>query len=224
MQAFNNRTSLVYYSSISDLEREIPDSLLETFPVIIREEIRRYRKNDDQVRMYTGKYLLSFLIEILGFPKNTIEKYNIDNMGRPYIDGFPDFNITHSGNVVAIGFLDGHRVGIDVEMVRPIDAPAFTKQFSQKEIAEITGAEDILDTFFSYWTQKESVMKADGRGMRIPLHDIHLYGDHAIIQGNSSPWWLYPFEVGPEYKAHLCSPQPGLSPVVMRVNDVPGVL
>lgn len=214
---------MVYYCSISDLDREIPDSLLETFPASIREEIRCYRKNDDQVRMYTGKYLLSFLIEILGFPKNTIDKYSIDNMGRPYIDGFPDFNITHSGNIVAIGFLDGHRVGIDVEKIRPIDAPAFTKQFSAKEIAEITQAENVLDVFFSYWTQKESVMKADGRGMRIPLHDIHLRGDHATIQGNTDPWWLYPFDVDPGYKAHICSPQPGLSPVVMKLDAVPGV-
>ena len=174
-------------------------------PSKLQEEIFQYQKNDDRLRLLAGKLLLLEAVKKLGYPHSIIENYAPDAMGKPQVPGFLPFNITHSGHVVACAVLEGDGViGIDCEKVRPIEVIKFTKQFSPPEMQWILAAQDPQIRFFDAWTMKEAVMKADGRGMRIPLHNIRLKHSHASIDDREEIWHLYKINTPDSHPCHLC--------------------
>lgn len=174
-------------------------------PPKIQEEIFQYQKNDDRLRLLAGKLLLVEAMKKLGYSHSMVKHYLIDEMGKPQIPKFLPFNITHSGNVVACAVLEGDgMIGIDCEKVRPIDVIKFTKQFSPPEMQWILAAPNPQIRFFDAWTMKEAVMKADGRGMRIPLHNIRLKRNYATIDDRNEIWHLYKINTPNSHPSHLC--------------------
>ena len=199
---------LIYITRIEDLEQKLPDSLLQELPLKMQEEVLRYRKKDDQLRVYAGKKLLLQMMQNIGFNNCSLQDYTRHELLKPYIPNFYPFNITHSGNYVACATFGGNEIGIDIEKKRPLKTGDFTKQFSPPEMQIIQSADDQLSQFFEFWTQKEAVMKADGRGMKIPLHSIHLKEEYATIEDRKDIWHLFPIFIHADYKMHACSNTP----------------
>jgi 4'-phosphopantetheinyl transferase len=198
--------ALVFHTYIDHLDQPLTEDQLQRMPYHIASEIRQYRKNDDQVRLMAGKLLLLAGIKHCQRPTSLLMQYTQDEMGKPYIEDFFSFNITHSGNVVACAVLMGEGlIGIDCERKRNIDVPLFTKQFSPAEMTWILSSSDPQEQFFEAWTMKESVMKADGRGMRIPLHSIRIYPGPVTIDDRDCVWNVYPIDMDKNHPAHLCS-------------------
>ena len=89
-----------------------------------------------------------------------------DAEGRPYFDaaGAPDFNLSHSGNLVACALGTG-RVGIDVqEETETIAAAKLAARFfgpAEKETLKTAPRSH----FFAIWTQKEALGKYLGTGL-----------------------------------------------------------
>lgn len=89
--------------------------------------------------------------------------------GKPTLPGGPEFNVSHSGDVVLIGVTDGIPIGVDVELVREkprLDAIA--RRFFSKSEADYLEALDSTQrtaAFFRLWTLKEALVKAIGTGI-----------------------------------------------------------
>jgi 4'-phosphopantetheinyl transferase len=177
-------------------------------PELVKAEILAYRQIEDQLRVYTGKRMVAALLaDLIPSPEvyTLVEK---NTFGKPSLPGGPDFNISHSGDWVAgIRSFKG-KVGVDIEQIRPIDIDIFTRQFTPFERQKMQATEDPISAFFDAWTGKEAVMKADGRGMRIPLHAIELAPGHANIAGESGTFWLSPFAMPSGYKGHAATDFP----------------
>lgn len=197
---------IVTYTIITDLEMSPPERTMLCLPKALQDEISSYKMNDDRLRLLAGKRLLQMALAQSNHDQTLIHSYKIADNGKPYIPRFYPFNISHSGHVVTCAvLLTEGEIGIDCEKVRPIQPSSFTKQFSPSEMNWILSSENPQRRFFDAWTMKEAVMKADGRGMRIPLHNIRLNQDHAVIDDRSEIWYLYPLYLHPEHPAHLCS-------------------
>ncbi len=198
--------AIVYYMVFTDVNIPIEEKYIHALPEVLSKEISQYQKQDDINRLTAGKYLLKKMLIDTGFDEKIFSAYQTAENGKPFIPEFHPFNITHSGQVVACAILlEEGNIGIDVEKIRDIDPGRFNKQFSAPEMMQILSSKDPNTTFFEYWTMKESVMKADGRGMRIPLHNIKLRRSIATIDDVDIDWNLYPLELHGSVKAHLCS-------------------
>ena len=68
---------------------------------------------------------------------------------------------------------------------------------------KIISSEYPLNVFYDFWTKKESVIKADGRGLEIPLNEFEVINNSVCI--NSSTWHLQELIVNDNYKAHLAT-------------------
>lgn len=89
-----------------------------------------------------------------------------DENGKPHV-ATPDpihFSITHSSGCVAVAF-SRSEVGLDLECIRKVDAPALARRFFSAE--EATACEHSADheLFFRLWTCREAAIKGDGRGL-----------------------------------------------------------
>jgi 4'-phosphopantetheinyl transferase len=80
------------------------------------------------------------------------------------------YNVAHSKDVVLIALRRHGAVGVDIEHVdETLDVMQVAKHsFTSKEnetLASMPDLEDRRKLFYRYWTRKEAVAKADGRGL-----------------------------------------------------------
>ena len=75
-----------------------------------------------------------------------------------------------SATILACAVVPEIDVGFDVEEIRPAPLDV-ARRFAPSEQSDITSCrpEERDERFFSYWTLKESYMKARGLGLAIPL-------------------------------------------------------
>ena len=86
-----------------------------------------------------------------------------------------EFNVSHTGGLVALAVARGHRVGVDVEDARRVVREDLAGRFfAPAEVADLRGlpAAEQPRVFFDYWTLKEAYIKARGMGLAIPLGDF----------------------------------------------------
>lgn len=102
-------------------------------------------------------------------------EFQSGNYGKPYINHSSkiQFNISHSKNVVLMGFILKDTIGVDVEYTqRKIDVKQIAKQFfSVEEYESLLTLDNScqLQGFYNCWTRKEAFIKALGSGLSFPL-------------------------------------------------------
>jgi 4'-phosphopantetheinyl transferase len=132
--------------------------------------------------------------------------------GKPRLDSGNglSFNLAHSGSDALYAFTYDGDVGVDIEAVRPVDPVALSKTcFADAERDELLGLPPSrrLDAFFHGWARKEAVIKADGRGMSLPLDRfaVTLGGPARLRQpppgDDASRWRLASLDAGPGVRA-----------------------
>jgi 4'-phosphopantetheinyl transferase len=203
----------VYNYTIQVLHTYFNSKLAETvwaeyihrIPPTCQAVIERYVKWQDRQSVLLGKILvLKGLRQYIG-QAATLEGISQTAYGRPFLrNGEIDFNISHSGGHVICAFAHSRvRVGIDIETIRPIELSDFKSFLTSTEWDAICNAENPCNMFFTCWTKKESVMKADGRGLSIPLHHIIIEKDTVILGSNF--WFLNEIKISPFVECHLAS-------------------
>ncbi|TDS13866.1 4'-phosphopantetheinyl transferase family protein [Sphingobacterium paludis] len=173
----------LYYSKL-DLKTRDEDfmSNLLVLPLAIQQRILKLKSIEEQCSSLTGYLLLrNGLKEQALRPSLDTLKYT--EYGKPYFDEDIQFNISHSHNHVVCAFSTQGKVGVDIERIRPIDYRNFKKVFREDEWSRIKSSADPVQTFFHIWTAKESILKADGRGLNAPLRNIFIGIDHCKLEG-----------------------------------------
>jgi 4'-phosphopantetheinyl transferase len=138
-----------------------------------RLRLERLRVAEDQLRFLIGRGLLRILAAAQ--LKLTAEEvmFAYGSAGKPFLassaDGPPlQFNVSHSGDLVALAFHSTWEVGEDVEAVRAsADWEAVARQtFSTEECRSIMGLDldQRVPAFFRAWTRHEAWLKAAGTG------------------------------------------------------------
>ena len=97
-------------------------------------------------------------------------------------------NVSHSGEYVLCAIGENLSLGVDIEKIRPINLGEFKKIMTKIQWENIINSKNPETTFFKYWTMKESAIKADSRGLNIPLHMVHSSLNKVIIENNT---WFY---------------------------------
>jgi 4'-phosphopantetheinyl transferase len=90
-------------------------------------------------------------------------------LGRPLAEkeGYPAFNVSHSGSSLLLGFNWEGRVGVDVEHFRPGDDEFLLTTMTDRERAADARLDAADRQRFRYllWTRKEAAAKAVGLGL-----------------------------------------------------------
>lgn len=175
-----------------------------------RDTINRYLKWEDGQRGLIGKILIRSLIcNSYGFKNDDI--YFLENeFGKPYFTGVKDlhFNISHSGEWIVCA-IDSNPIGIDVEEINDIDLCIAHRFFTMEEHRDLMELDEKyrLDYFFDLWTLKESYIKAQGKGMSIPLDSfsIRKRGNDISIKGTDKTFYFKQYEVESNYKLSVCA-------------------
>lgn len=189
---------------------------MKCLPEDFRKKNQKYRRWEDRHANLLGKLLLVLGLSKYGYGKNLLTELSYTAEDRPYLDGQVDFNISHSGNYVICAISNSGRLGVDIEEVKPIGFDNFEAVMNLRQWQEIKAAEDPIREFYEYWTIKESIIKADGRGVNIPLKELNWQNGIAVCDDKT--WNIQSISINEGYASHLATAKPDL-PVNLRSID-----
>ena len=91
------------------------------------------------------------------------------------------FNLSHSGGWALLAITAAGEIGADIEEIRAFDdfQSMARNTFSPPETANLLAlsSDRQLDGFFACWARKEALIKADGRGLGVPLDHFEVNVD-----------------------------------------------
>jgi 4'-phosphopantetheinyl transferase len=164
----------VYYAQSPDkLDDLIISAYLNLFPAEVENKIRRFRRWQDAQASLLGKILLKKGLEDLCL-NSSLKDLKYTKYGRPYLENALSFNISHSGPYIVCAFSGKGVIGADIEQMDPIRIEDFQMVFNDEEWSAITNFPNLSYAFYYYWTAKEAILKADGRGLSIPLNALSI--------------------------------------------------
>lgn len=139
------------------------------------------------------------------------------------------FNLSHSGDLIAAGFISRREVGVDVEEIHPI--PEMKRvamdNFSpaEFEIWDALPSDVQMRAFFTCWTRKEAYIKATGDGFRLPLanFDVSFTPDEAprLLRAEGDDparWSLLHLDPAAEYVGAACVEGPVLHLTIFNID------
>jgi 4'-phosphopantetheinyl transferase len=103
--------------------------------------------------------------------------------GKPAVASQEDdcdlrFNLSHAHESAVVAVTRGREVGVDIEnSARAVDANGIVERFfasSEQTMYESVAPEKRQALFMRYWTCKEALAKATGRGLSYPLKQIEI--------------------------------------------------
>jgi 4'-phosphopantetheinyl transferase len=197
---------IVYYADISDIDLHAAHQLLDSLPAPVKEKLELYRLPADRLRGAIGKHLLLKILQEMGYGPDALLEINVSKYKRPYINETVDFNISHSGNRVVVAAGQQLRLGVDIEEIGLLEVNEFACFFTENEIQSIKEAETPGDAFYTHWTRKEAVLKANGKGLHLPLNAVEISGNLACCE--QEQWFLHTLNTGSGYDCHLAASQP----------------
>jgi 4'-phosphopantetheinyl transferase len=162
------------------------------------------------------------LSSITGTPASLLA-FHADAAGRPFLAHPPsdfDFNIAHSGELVACVVSGFGRVGVDVEQTgRSVEIERLSsRHFSHDEHRSLMrrSHDNRREHFLILWTLKEAYLKALGVGLRRDpaTFSFDVDGDEIAIRDHLDPdvgarWTFLRVALLDGYTAALCMPRVG---------------
>jgi 4'-phosphopantetheinyl transferase len=148
--------------------------------------------------------------------------------GRPYLLTHPElsFNISHTNGLIALAVAQAGVVGLDIERLRTDRAsPKLADYFAASERAALRSVapESFDEAFFTYWTLKESYIKALGTGLSTALDSFSLELRNAKSIGftpspqNADAYAPHFWLITPR-PSHLCAVCLRLCPQALSLN------
>lgn len=190
------------------------DRYAQSFPEDTRDRLSRYYRSRDRHASIIGLWLAVEALTALGVEGCEPGRLARDVHGRPYLPDASnaDFNIAHSGDVVVCAVSTVGRVGVDVELHRPVALADYREVFPPDIWQQVIQGPDSLSLFYRYWTQLESVVKAEGTAFAGPFQTMRIARD--VAEYLSRRWFIAPIAVATEYHCHLASDTAGQQPIV----------
>lgn len=144
----------------------------------------------------------------------------------------PFFNLSHTADLGALAIGWRCPIGVDIELMRPIEPDVAKISFSaaEQQVLASLPAQDWLQGFYRCWTRKEAVIKALGLGLAQPLDafDVTLAPCEPArllrLAGDAQAphrWQLHHFSPGGDILGAFAAPESGHEISVRRWTPGP---
>jgi len=185
----------------------------------------RFRFERDRQAFTASRTALRVLLGHYTATEPEVVQFAVGPHGKPHLSpggraSALRFNLSHSGEYALIALSNGPAVGTDIERLRTdVEADGIAERyFLESELAWLRSrpAEARTEAFHRLWVLKEAAIKADGRGLSMPLVEVRVVFDSRDRGGvESPPWWSSELRIAPDYTAALviCAEEPTLKSV-----------
>ncbi len=150
-----------------------------------RAQASRFVRQADAYRSVLGEILTRLTLSKLTELRPADLSFTRNSYGKPSLSHHTNvpFNVSHSGDWIALISGGTNELGVDVEKIAPIDMQIAERFFSpmESQFLATVPVDRQLDTFYRLWTLKESYIKAVGMGLSIPLDSFTILPDEGGV-------------------------------------------
>lgn len=195
--------TILYTKILRELPKDIYSQYLDQLPKSLQDRNMKFFRWQDRHSHLFGKLLLKDSLKLLGFDDFQLAHLQYNKYNRPFLSDRFDFNISHSGEYVLCAIGENLRLGVDIQKLSPTDLSLFRKTMSTEQWNNVLNSKNSQEVFFTYWAQKESIVKADSRGLAIPFCDIHI--DNGTVIYDQKKWYLEEINIDVDYCSFLAT-------------------
>ena len=204
---------------------ELPPSQVQRLRGILTDDeldrANRFSFEIDRQRFIAARGTLrSILSRYMTFNPGRLRFY-YDQYGKPFLapefsSTLLNFNLSHSGSMALYAMTRNMEIGVDLERVRSdFEYEEIAKRFfslNEVSILRKIPIEKKLEAFYNCWTRKEAYIKAQGKGLSLPLDSFEVSfapGEPPILlitrdePQERSLWTLLDLKPGPGYVGAL---------------------
>ena len=204
-----------------------------------RERANQFKFNKDRHLYITAHLFVRKVLSQYASLSPDAWRFKTNDYGKPFISNYHYgelcFNLSHTQGLIACVVAYKRAVGVDVEQYRQLNEFNALCQsvFSSLEVSDILSLNTRTaqqQRFFTYWTLKESYIKARGMGLSIPLQEFsfieivtgkwELHDDINLID-NRKHWRFFSDKIDEYYLAitvAIASSEIFLSPKIYFLN------
>ena len=139
-----------------------------------REKAEKYAFEKDQILSLGAAYLLKRFL-----PSENIKE---TTSGKPYLEGGPLFNVSHSNEYAVLAIHPFRDIGVDIEKIDDKNTRAIDYVLSDEE----KGVSD-TNILFQIWSNKESLIKCVSTGLKdiksikgLPLDGVRVFNNESF--------------------------------------------
>jgi 4'-phosphopantetheinyl transferase len=229
----------VWLTSLSGVSSIDQFACLQLLSESERAKWQRFLARDSQLQYLVTRALVRTILSRYAEVPALTWEFETNKYGRPYVSqpqAFRSlrFNLSNTTGLVACAVSRDCEIGIDVENIeRTLDTDSLAPWvFAPVELADFRRVrpENRLDRFLSYWTLKESYIKARGMGLSLPLDAFwfELSGSSPFLivtdrcPDNPARWRFYQHAPTHEHRMAVAVAAPeGVEPSIrLRWTDV----
>lgn len=176
-------------------------------PLIEKERSNQYKRWQDRHAHLFARLMLRRGLQRYGYNEDILDYIQVTRYNRPFLDDHTDFSISHSGRYVVCALGRNVRLGVDIELKNEqFDIESCGDIFHQGEREYLRHSPDKCDAIFRIWSRKESIIKADGRGLLLTLNQINCVPDEIMLDNNK--WFIATLPLHNDYSVALCANVP----------------
>lgn len=145
--------------------------------------IKKFHFDKDKKRSMLAELLFRYILEK---ELNIVEDNLLfikNEYGKPSVSNYENifFNFSHSGEWVLCAVSD-RKIGVDVEIIQEKNLNIAERFFTNEEYTWLhkKDEKEQYDCFYKIWTLKESYIKAEGKGLSIPLDSFSFLFENEI--------------------------------------------
>jgi 4'-phosphopantetheinyl transferase len=177
---------------------------LASLPLFMQDEVSTMHRWQDRQARLQGRLLLRRGLARLGLGGD-LGSWSRSPSGKPRLPtGCAEFSISHTAGVTVCALALGSPLGVDAEVLKPVDHAEFKAFFSPAEMRAIQAAPSPWRELLRLWTAKEAVLKAEGIGLLGDPAGLEVLERNPILNGRR--WTLIEVDLGTGHVCHLATP------------------
>ena len=154
-----------------------------------------------------------------------MDEISYTEFGKPYLENSDFcFSLSHSGKYAVCAYSD-QKIGVDIQIMKK-SMPKFTDKIlsiKEKNYLMSKNEKERTALFFRLWARKESLIKWDGRGLRLPLNELSFIEQDSVVDKKTfDEIPLYFTDIkspDQEYVCCVCSEADGFPSEPMEVDS-----
>lgn len=179
----------VLYALEAPWSDELHQHNLQLLPVSMQQKIKLYQdKTVQQQRIIAKMMLIRLFTETAPETPYSLNDIKYNRFNKGYIDDSIYFNTSYTKGLTICAMSVKNWVGIDAEIIAPVNVSLFKGYFTEKEWRILQANIFDLTLFYSFWTRKEAVLKAIGRGIYEDFNRIDILDDN--LSYNDQTWFI----------------------------------